>query len=63
MTIKPHYDAQGTFLGFSAWLGAEWSAPAPYKLLMLALRDSGVEPVFIPETTLKRSTWGGFGEQ
>jgi len=60
--IRPAYDAVGEFMGFTLWLGEEWSVPQPYKRLMLAIRDSGVEPIYIPEKTFKRLPWGGYGE-
>ena len=45
MRIKPIYDASGTFMGFSALLGGEWSTPQPYKALALAAMDSGCDPI------------------
>ena len=60
MTIRPQYDAQGTFLGFSAYLGGDWSVAQPYKLLMIAKRDSGSDPVYVPERR-EFKPWGGYG--
>jgi hypothetical protein len=62
MTIQPIYDAAGTFLGFSAWLGQEWSAAQPYKLLVLAMEDSGSDVISEPPRGGRHiERWGGFG--
>jgi len=49
MTVQPQYDASGVFMGFSACIGGEWTTPQPYKALMLAIGDSGSDPIYIPE--------------
>lgn len=52
---------RGEFAGFSAWVG-EWTAPQPYKRLMLALRDVGSDVVSRPYQHAQRRTFGGYGE-
>ena len=39
--IRPQYYKDGSFAGFSALLGGDWSAPQRYKDLMRAIADSG----------------------
>jgi len=60
MTIRPQYDAQGTFLGFSAYLGGDWSVAQSYKRLALAVMDSGSDPISLPVKETKLP-WGGHG--
>jgi hypothetical protein len=46
MILRPQYDKAGSFAGFSALLGGEWSAPQRYKDLMRAIADSGSEVLY-----------------
>lgn len=51
-------------MGFSLLLEWEWSPAQSYKRLMLAVRDSGSDPIYIPAPIVKqRHTGFGTNEQ
>ena len=61
MRLRPIQDRTGAFLGFSALVAGEWTPPQPYKAVMLALRDAGADPIYIPPPPTQEPRHSGYG--
>lgn len=59
--VRPQYDRQGTFMGFSLWVGGEWTPPQPYSVLALAMRGYLSEPLSLPPKPAPKPLYGGYG--